>query len=136
MVPIEKVNKVQMGNQNSTKPLENLQLDIEKANVQVNVSVNVEDVNVFIDFRISEILICALFLAISICLIVKMPCKKCRSQPENTADWSESNLHLYGGVPSNGSGRGNQFLVVRTVESGMYRKETQPFIIESAKTYV
>ena len=35
-----------MGNQNSTKPLENLQLDIEKANVQVNVSVNVEDVNV------------------------------------------------------------------------------------------
>ena len=134
MVPIEKVNKVQMGNQNSTKPLENLQLDIEKANVQVNVSVNVEDVNVFIDFRISEILICALFLAISICLIVKMPCKKCRSQPENPTDWPESNLH--DSVPSNGSGHGNQFLVVRTVESGMYRKESQPFIIQSAKTYV
>ena len=134
MVPIEKVNKVQMGNQNSTKPLKNLQLDIEKANVQVNVSVNVQDVNVFIDFRISEILICALFLAISICLIVKIPCKKCRSQPENPTDWPESNLH--DSVPSNESGHGNQFLVVRTVESGMYRKESQPFIIQSAKTYV
>ena len=46
MVPIEKVNKVQMGNQDSTKPLENLQLDIEKANVQVN---GYKPINWFID---------------------------------------------------------------------------------------
>ena len=129
-----------MGNQNSTKPdLENLQIDIEKAKVQVNVSVNVEDVNVFIDFRIFEILICALFLATSICLVIKMPCKhfrKCRSQPENPINSPESNLHPHKSAPSNASGHKNQFLVVRTLESGMYWKETQPFIIESAKTYV
>ena len=117
-----------MGNKNSTKPLENLQLDIEKANVQVNVSVNVEDVNVFIDFRISEILICGLLLAIVIVLLIKLPCKKCQNQPEE-------NFHQQSEISTRKSP--NQiFLLRREVESEMYLRETRPFIIESAKTYV
>ena len=120
-----------MGNQNSTKPLENLQLDIEKANVQVNVSVNVEDVNVFFDFRISEILICGLLLAIAIVLLIKLPCKNCRNQPEVNS--MEQNFHQ---KVSTGQNPNHIFLLRREVESGIYLRETRPFIIESAKTYV
>ena len=120
-----------MGNQNSTKPLENLQLDIEKANVQVNVSVNVEDVNVFIDFRISEILICGLLLAIAIVLLIKLPCKNCRNLPE-----VNSMEHHQKSEVSTEKSPNHIFLLRREVESEIYLRETQPFIIESAKTYV
>jgi len=128
-----------MGNQNSTKPLENLQLDIEKANVQVNVSVNVEDVNVFFDFRISEILICGLLLAIAIVLLIKLPCKNCRNQPEVNS--IEQNYHQESElstekIPNHIPMGIKVFLLRREVESELYLRETRPFIIESAKTYV
>ena len=122
-----------MGNQNSTKPLENLELDIEKANVQVNVSVNVEDVNVFFDFRISEILICGLLLAIAIVLLIKLPCKNCRNQPEVNS--TEQNYHQKSELSTEKSPN-HIFLLRREVESEIYLRETRPFIIESAKTYV
>ena len=122
-----------MGNQNSTKPLENLQLDIEKANVQVNVSVNVEDVNVFFDFRISEILICGLLLAIAIVLLIKLPCKNCRNQPEVNS--MEQNYHQKSELSTENSPN-HIFLLRREVESEIYLRETRPFIIESTKTYV
>ena len=125
-----------MGNKNSTKPLENLQLDIEKANVQVNVSVNVEDVNVFIDFRISEILICGLLLAIAIVLLVKLPCRKCQNQPEIELKNSiGQNSHQQSEI-SAGKTPNHIFLMRREVESEIYLRETRPFIIQSAKTYV
>ena len=122
-----------MGNRNSTKPLENLQLDIEKANVQVNVSVNVEDVNVFFDFRISEILICGLLLAIAIVLLIKLPCKNCRNQPEVNS--TEQNYHQKSELSTEKSPN-HIFLLRREVESEIYLRETRPFIIETAKTYV
>ena len=127
-----------MGNRNSTKPLENLRLDVEKANVQVNVSVNVEDVNVFIDFRISEVLIFCVFLAMMIIFLVKMPlfCGKCRNSTENSMDSTQSTLPQQDSeLPSENSSK-KLILIERQVESGMYWRETQPFIIESAKTYV
>ena len=125
-----------MGNRNSTKPLENLQLDIEKANVQVNVSVNVEDVNIFIDFRISEILVCGLLLAIAIVLLIKLPCKKCQNQPEIEQKNSiEQNSHQQSEI-STGKSPNQIFLLRREIESEMYLRETRPFIIETAKTYV
>ena len=125
-----------MGNRNSTKPLENLQLDIEKANVQVNVSVNVEDVNVFIDFRISEILVCGLLLAIPIVLLIKLHCRKCQNKPEiQQKNLTEENFHQQSEI-STGKSPNQIFLLRREVESEMYLRETRPFIIESAKTYV
>ena len=125
-----------MGNRNSTKPLENLQLDIEKANVQVNVSVNVEDVNVFFDLRISEILVCGLLLAIAIVLFIKLPCRKCHNQPEiQQKNSTKENFHQQNEI-STGKSPNYIFLLRREVESEIYLRETRPFIIESAKTYV
>ena len=125
-----------MGNQNSTKPLENLQLDIEKANVQVNVSVNVEDVNVFIDFRISEILIFGVLLAIAIGLFIKLPCKKCRNQPEIYSTERNSHQQSEFSTAKAPNDLPAAFLLRREVESEMYLRETRPFLIETAKTYV
>ena len=127
-----------MGNRNSTKPLENLRLDVEKANVQVNVSVNVEDVNVFIDFKISEVLICAVFLAMMIIFLVKMPllCGKCRNPTENLMDPAQSTRPQQDSEQESENSSKKLILIERQVESGMYWRETQPFIIESAKTYV
>ena len=125
-----------MGNQNSSKPLENLQLDIEKANVQVNVSVNVEDVNVFIDFRISEILIFGVLLAIAIGLFIKLPCKKCRNQSERYSTEQNSHQQSEFSTEIAPNDLPAAFLLRREVESEMYLRETRPFLIETAKTYV